>query len=151
MAALPGRRGGGQYHQGPVAHYGRGRTWTAVTAITNLASPRRAGSLPYQDGAVIAAGSPGRLWIVTQNTMSVSTDGGAFWSTTQLDTDGLFGQFDVLSGTVAWMLGPGTGLWQTTDGTTWRSIGGAGPLDRLVQPRILSGVVEEGPEVRVVW
>jgi photosystem II stability/assembly factor-like uncharacterized protein len=105
-----------------------GRTWTAVTAITNLASPRRAGSLPYQDGAVIAAGSPGQLWIVTQNTMSVSTDGGAFWSTTQLDTDGLFGQFDVLSGTVAWMLGPGAGLWQTTEGTTWRSIGGAGPL-----------------------
>jgi hypothetical protein len=124
-----------------------GRTWTAVTAITSLAGPRRAGSLPYQDGAVIAAGSPDRLWIVTPNTMSVSTDGGAFWSTIQLDADGLFGQFDVLSGTVAWMLGPGTGLWQTTDGTTWRSIGGASPLADPVQrcrARWLHGLVKLG-------
>jgi photosystem II stability/assembly factor-like uncharacterized protein len=104
-----------------------GRTWTLVSAIASLASPRRAGSLPYQDGAVIAAGSADRLWIVTPNTMSVSTDGGAFWSTTMLDPQGFLGQFDVLSGTLAWVLAPGAGLWQTTNGITWRLIGAAGP------------------------
>jgi hypothetical protein len=104
-----------------------GRTWTAVAAITSLAAPRQAGSLPYQDGAVIAAGSADRLWIVTPNTMSVSEDAGAFWSTSFLDPQGFLGQFDVLSGTIAWLLEPGDGLWQTTDGITWHSIGGAGP------------------------
>ena len=104
-----------------------GRTWTLVSAIASLASPRRPGSLPYQDGAVIAAGSADRLWIVTPNTISVSTDGGAFWSTSTLDPQGSLGQFDVLSGTVAWLLAPGAGLWQTTNGVTWRPIGSAGP------------------------
>jgi hypothetical protein len=104
-----------------------GRTWTLVSAIVSLASPRRAGSLPYQDGAVIAAGSPHRLWIVTPNTISVSTNGGAFWSTTMLDPQGSLGQFDVLSGTLAWVLAPGAGLWQTTNGITWRPVGAAGP------------------------
>jgi photosystem II stability/assembly factor-like uncharacterized protein len=105
-----------------------GRTWTAVSANTSLAGPRPAGSLPGQDGAVIAAGSAGRLWIVTPNTISVSTDGGASWSTTQLDPQGSLGQFDVLSSTLAWVLAPGAGLWQTADGITWRPVGGAGPL-----------------------
>jgi hypothetical protein len=69
--------------------------------VSNLAGPRLAGSLPYQDAAVIAAGSADRLWIVTPNTISVSTDGGALWSTIQLDPQGSLGQFDVLSSTVA--------------------------------------------------
>jgi hypothetical protein len=46
------------------------------------------------------------------------------WSTAFLDPQGALGQFDVLSGTDAWLLAPGAGLWQTTDGITWRSIGG---------------------------
>ena len=104
-----------------------GRTWTVTAAITSLASPPRAGSLPYQDGAVIAAGTPRRLWIATPNTLSLSTDGGTLWSQVGFNSAGYFGQFDVLSGTVAWLLAPGAGLWQTTDGITWRAIGGAGP------------------------
>lgn len=107
-----------------------GRTWTLVSAITSLGGPRQAGALPYQDGAVIAAAAPDRLWIVTPNTMSVSTDGGAFWSMILVNAQGAIGQFDVLSGTVAWLLGPGTGLWQTTNGITWHPIGGTGPLAR---------------------
>ena len=104
-----------------------GRTWTVTAAITSLASPPRAGSLPYQDGAVIAAGTPRRLWIATPNTLSLSTDGGTLWTRAGFNPEGYFGQFDVLSGTVAWLLAPGAGLWQTTDGITWRAIGGAGP------------------------
>jgi hypothetical protein len=43
------------------------------------------------------------------------------------DPQGAPGQFDVLSGTLAWMLAPGAGLWQTTDGITWHPDGSAGP------------------------
>jgi hypothetical protein len=134
-----------------------GRTWTVVSAIASLAGPRAAGSLPSQDGAVIAAGSAGRLWIVTPNTISVSTDGGASWSTTQLDPQGFLGQFDVLSSTLAWVLAPGAGLWQTTDGITWRPVGGAGPLtppgwNRMAAPLILNGRLVDvlGGEVGVL-
>jgi hypothetical protein len=104
-----------------------GQTWTVAAAITSLASPPRAWSLPYQDGAVIAAGTPRRLWIATPNTLSLSQDGGTLWSRVGFNPGGHLGQFDVLSGTVAWMLAPGDGLWQTTDGITWHAIGGAGP------------------------
>jgi hypothetical protein len=37
---------------------------------------------------------------------------------------GTFGQFDVQSSTHAWLLAPDAGLWHTTDGTTWRPVGG---------------------------
>lgn len=103
-----------------------GRTWTVAAAITSLTVPPRSGSLPYQDGAVIAAGTPGRLWIATPNTLSTSGDGGTVWSRVLAGLGGYFGQFDVLSGTVAWLLAPGAGLWQTTDGLTWRPAGGTG-------------------------
>jgi photosystem II stability/assembly factor-like uncharacterized protein len=103
-----------------------GRTWTVVAAIASLTAPRQAGSLPYQDFAAIAAGSADRLWIVTPNTMSLSDDGGASWSTILLNPQGAWslGQFDVLSGTDVWLLAPGAGLWQTSDGITWHAIGG---------------------------
>ncbi len=38
-----------------------------------------------------------------------------------------FGQFDVLSGAVAWLLAPDAGLRPTTDGMTWRGADGPGP------------------------
>jgi hypothetical protein len=104
-----------------------GRTWTVTAAVTSLTGPPRAGSLPYQDGAVIAAGTPRRLWIATPNTLSLSEDGGTRWTRVGFNSDGYFGQFDVLAGTTAWLLAPGAGLWQTTDGISWRVIGGTGP------------------------
>ncbi len=104
-----------------------GRAWTVTAAITSLSIPPQAGSLPYQDDAVIAAGTPRRLWIATPNTLSTSGDGGTVWSRVLFNLGGYLGQFDVLSGTVAWLLAPGAGLWQTTDGMTWRAVGGTGP------------------------
>lgn len=102
-----------------------GRNWT-VTATASLMDPR-SGSLPLQDGAAIAASPAGWLWMATPNTLSVSTDGGARWSRVLANSGGYFGQFDVLAGTVAWLLAPGAGLWRTTDGTSWQAVGGAGP------------------------
>ena len=103
-----------------------GRTWT-VAATAVLSDPPQPGSLPLQDGAVIAASPAGRLWIATPNTLNVSTDGGARWSRVVVNPGGYFGQFDVLSGTAAWLLAPGGGLWQTTDAARWHAVGGTGP------------------------
>ena len=102
-----------------------GRSWT-VMATASLKNPRP-GSLPLQDGGQIAASPAAWLWITTPNTLSVSTDGGARWSRVPVNPGGSFGQFDVLSGTVAWLLAPGAGLWRTTDGTSWQAVGGTGP------------------------
>jgi len=123
----PGAAAAGSSTKALMRSADAGRTWTVAAAITSLAAPPRAGSLPYQDGAVIAAGTPRRLWIATPNTLSLSTDGGTLWSRAGFNPGGYFGQFDVLSGTAAWMLAPGAGLWQTTDGISWHVIGGASP------------------------
>jgi hypothetical protein len=103
-----------------------GRTWTVASSLA-LSGPARPGSLPGEDGATIAAASPDLLWIATLNSLSVSTDGGAFWSMIQVNPLGYPGQFDVLSGTAAWLLAPGAGLWQTTNGTTWQELGSSPP------------------------
>jgi hypothetical protein len=104
-----------------------GRTWTVASALASLSAPARPGSLPYSDSTTIAAASPDLLWIAGINSLSVSTDGGACWSMTQVNPLGYPGQFDVLSRAAAWLLAPGAGLWQTTSGTTWRELGSPPP------------------------
>jgi len=124
----PGGAAAGSSSKALMRSADAGRTWTVVASVT-LSGPRRAGSLPYQNGAEIAASPAGRLWIVTPNTLNVSTDGGARWTQAAFNPGGYlaFGRFDVLPGTVAWLLATGAGLWQTIDGTTWRAIGGGAP------------------------
>jgi photosystem II stability/assembly factor-like uncharacterized protein len=124
----PGGAAAGSSSKALMRSADAGRTWTVVASET-LSGPRRAGSLPYQNGAEIAASPAGQLWIVTPNTLSVSTDGGARWTQVAFNPGGYlaFGRFDVLPGPVAWLLAMGAGLWQTTDGTTWRAIAGGGP------------------------
>ena len=46
------------------------------------------------------------------------------WSQSLFNPQGTFGQFSVQSGTHASLLAPDTGLWHTTDGTTWRPVSG---------------------------
>jgi hypothetical protein len=104
-----------------------GRTWTVVSAFASPSGAARPGSLPAGDGMTIAAASPDLLWIATFNSLSVSTDGGACWSMIQVNPLGYPGQFDVPSGTAAWLLAPGAGLWQTTSGTTWQELGSPPP------------------------
>jgi photosystem II stability/assembly factor-like uncharacterized protein len=104
-----------------------GQTWTVAASIPSLAEPVGPGALPRQDATAIAAGSPEVLWIATPNTMWDSTDGGVTWRQALFNEQGAFGQFDVQSGTLAWLLAPDAGLWHTTDGTTWRPVGGLAP------------------------
>ncbi len=104
-----------------------GQTWTAAAWIPSLTEPVRPGELPRQDASAIAAGSPEVLWIATPNTVWDSTDGGATWRRAVFDEQGTFGQFDVQSGALAWLLAPDAGLWHTAGGTTWRPVGGIAP------------------------
>ena len=102
-----------------------GQIWTVAASVPSLVAPVRPGSLSRQDAVAIAAGSAEVLWLATPNTLAESTDGGVTWKQTLVNLQGTFGQFDVLSSTHAWMLAPDAGLWQTADGTTWHSVGGA--------------------------
>lgn len=101
-----------------------GRTWTVVAAATSLNAPARPGSLPYENAVSIAAGSPRRLWITTPNGLAESSNAGVTWASVPgVRPQGTFATLDVWSAAAAWMLAPGTGLWHTTDGTTWRPLG----------------------------
>lgn len=102
-----------------------GRTWTVAASVPSLTAPPRPGSLSRQDAIAIAASSPEVLWLATANTVTESTDGGVTWRQSLFNPQGAFGQFDVQSTTHAWLLAPNAGLWRTTDGTTWRPVGGA--------------------------
>ena len=104
-----------------------GQTWTVAASIPSLSEPVRPGALPRQDATAIAAGSPEVLWIATLNTIWDSTDGGVTWHLALFNEHGTFGQFDMLSGTDAWLLGPNAGLWHTTDGTSWQPVGAMAP------------------------
>ncbi|MGH3187457.1 MAG: WD40/YVTN/BNR-like repeat-containing protein [Streptosporangiaceae bacterium] len=104
-----------------------GQTWTVAASTPSLTEPVLPGSLPRQDAAAIAAGSPEVLWIATPNTVWDSTDGGVTWRQALFGEQGAFGKFDVQSGTLAWLLAPNAGLWHTTDGTTWRQIASTAP------------------------
>lgn len=104
-----------------------GQTWTVAASIPSLTEPVRPGALPRQDATAIAADSSDVLWIATPNTVWDSTDGGVTWRQALFNEQGAFGQFDVQSGTLAWLLAPDAGLWHTTDGTTWRPVGTMAP------------------------
>lgn len=104
-----------------------GRTWTVAASELSLSAPASPGSLARQDAVAIAAASPEALWLATPNTVTQSTDGGATWSRALFNPQGALSQFDVESATDAWVLAPNAGLWHTTDGVTWRSVGGAAP------------------------
>jgi hypothetical protein len=118
-----GRGGGGHQREGAFRSVNAGRTWSLVSAITSLATPAKPGSLPYQDFITMAAATPGRLWILTPNTLSGSQDGGVIWARLLVNPQGYSGQLDVRSDTAAWLLVPGVGLWGTSDGVRWHEIG----------------------------
>jgi photosystem II stability/assembly factor-like uncharacterized protein len=99
-----------------------GRIWSEVSAITNLTASAKQGSLPYQDVIAMSAAAPDRLWILTPNTLSGSKNGGVTWTRLVTNPQGYSGQLDVRSGTVAWLLVPGTGLWGTSNGVSWHEI-----------------------------
>jgi photosystem II stability/assembly factor-like uncharacterized protein len=103
-----------------------GHTWVTMSAVTNLTAPARPGSLPAQRGT-IAAGSASRLWLVTQNGLAESGDGGVTWTRVPGVNPEGGGSFDVLSPARAWLLAPGTGLWATANGLSWHALGSTYP------------------------
>jgi hypothetical protein len=103
------------------------RTWTTRSAVTALDRPVPERLRPItaeSDG--VAAGSSRRVWLALDNGLAESADGGKSWTLTAGAAQGSgWTSFDVWSATRAWLLDPGNGLWQTTDGTTWHTVGGA--------------------------
>ncbi len=101
-----------------------GSSWHVVSQVTSLLAAPRAGAMPLQEPDAIAAGSPERLWLATQNDLYESGDGGARWTWVRgPDPRGTPATFDVLSATEAWLLAPGQGLWRTADGRHWHALG----------------------------
>lgn len=101
-----------------------GSTWITISDVPSLVESHPPNSLTAAEPAALAAASPGRLWLATFNSLTQSVDGGVTWNTVKgVNTEGAWGAFDILSLDQAWFLAPGTGLWGTTDGTTWRALG----------------------------
>lgn len=103
-----------------------GRIWHTVATVHSILTPPKPGSLPYQEVLAIAAGAPGRLWVVTANGLAESTNGGVTWAAVPgVDPQGVPAQFDVLSARTTWLLAAGSALWGTSSGTTWHPVGPA--------------------------
>jgi hypothetical protein len=105
-----------------------GQIWNTVASVTSLIPPIPPGSLEVGEVSAMAAGSPSRLWLASPNTLTESIDGGAVWTEVPgVNQEGYGGLFDVWSGSRAWLLAPGEGLWATTNGTTWHALGLVAP------------------------
>jgi hypothetical protein len=119
---------GGSSPKALMATADAGRSWHTIAALTSILVSPQPGSLPSQEVAAIAAGSPSRLWVATANELAQSSDGGATWTfIPRVNPQGGPPQFDVLSPRQAWLLAAGTGLWATSNGTTWHPIGATWP------------------------
>jgi hypothetical protein len=123
-----GSGAGGSSPKALMATVNAGLTWHTIAAVTSILTTPKPGSLPYQEVLTIAAGTTGRLWVVTSNQLAQSTDGGATWALVPgPDPQGTPSMFDVFSPRRAWLLAAGSGLWGTSNGTTWHPIGAAWP------------------------
>jgi hypothetical protein len=80
MAALClGGAAAGSATHGFYVSNDRGRTWSLRAADTSLAGPDSSG-IPLQDGEIaLAAPTASRFYIGTENTFSMSVDGGRHW------------------------------------------------------------------------
>jgi photosystem II stability/assembly factor-like uncharacterized protein len=106
-----------------------GQTWATVSSVSSLTTPSPPGSLSLAEPAALAAASPSQLWLAGFNGMTESSDGGVTWTGVPgINPEGSStGSFDVLSPNAAWLLAPGTGLWTTSNGTTWHALGAVVP------------------------
>jgi len=100
-----------------------GKTWHLVAVDRSLSSGPR--PVPTDDGGVLAV-SFERLWMATVNSLYASADSGKQWvsvSNVNPNGNGGFSMFSFVSATRGWLLVPGSGLWRTTNGRTWQSVG----------------------------
>jgi hypothetical protein len=101
-----------------------GRNWVTVSAITSLQSLPPPDSIPAEEPSALAAGSRTRLWMSLSNGLAESNDGGRHWTSARIiNPEGWSTTLDVLDADHAWLLAAGAGLWRTTDGIHWHTIG----------------------------
>jgi len=101
-----------------------GETWSLIAADRSLSGGTPL-PVPTDDGDTLAVPSAMRLWMVTVNSLFGSRDGGKRWFTVRgivSDGGGTSASFSFVSVTEGWLLSPGSGLWRTTNGSTWRSV-----------------------------
>ena len=102
-----------------------GRTWRLV-AVDRSLMPGAPLPLPAEAGNGLAVASVSRLWMATVNYLFGSLDGGKTWFPVRgidFDGGGTFASFSFVGSRDGWLLAPGSGLWRTTDGKSWRAVG----------------------------
>jgi photosystem II stability/assembly factor-like uncharacterized protein len=102
-----------------------GQTWRLVASET-VTGPSRPGQLQRAEPAALAAGSAHRLWLSSDNDLTVSSDSGRRWVQVRgINSQGALSlsTFDVLDASHAWLLGFDSGLWRTTNGVRWHRVG----------------------------
>ncbi len=114
----------GGLNQGHVEVYtttDQGRHW-AFTAQANPGDPT-AGTIPDTLGYDLTASGNGQdLWLVGNVVgLIASADAGAHWTNVFIQTDGAQPILATAGATEAWLPTP-TGLYHTTDGTTWSTL-----------------------------
>lgn len=101
-----------------------GEKWTLIAADRSLSGGTPL-PVPTEDGDTLAVPSVTRLWMMTVNSFYGSLDGGKRWFTVHgvgSDGTGTFASFSFVSATDGWLLAPYSGLWRTTNGTSWRQV-----------------------------
>jgi len=77
--------------------------------------------LPGGSFVALAGESDGKLWLATQSHIYESRNRGKQWNVASPNLNGVVsGPFVFADPRHGWVLAPGAGLWQTTDGRTWR-------------------------------
>jgi photosystem II stability/assembly factor-like uncharacterized protein len=102
-----------------------GRTWDPVAIDRGLGLPAADNPIPTAEGVILAVTSATRLWMMDVNMFYGSLDGGKRWfKVPRIGSDGAgsFASFSFISAADGWVLAPGSGLWRTTDESTWQSV-----------------------------
>ena len=105
---------------------GAGR-WAQLAAFTSVSPYRDQGDLPTGDAGPLVATSRLRLWLLTSNSLSTSSDGGRQWTTLRgiaLDGGGEVASFSFIDSSHGWLATPGVGLWRTVNGRSWTKLDG---------------------------
>ena len=102
------------------------RAWDGAKQLTYWLLPgqKLPDSIPAEEPSALATGSRTRLWMSLTNGLAESNDGGRRWTFARIiNPEGWSTTLDVLDADHAWLLAAGAGLWRTTDGIHWHTIG----------------------------
>lgn len=115
----------GSSTKGLIRSTDAGLRWNTVSAAPSLIRRSRPGTIPLEEPGALAAGSQTRLWLSLTNGLAQSSNGGRHWTKVPqaFDPGGWSTVIDALNTDHAWVLAPGAGLWNTTNGTDWHADG----------------------------